>query len=442
MPKVLLSPNLQISRRFTLDGSDALESRLEAICAQVREGACALVPTRRLEALVLGGGYGRGEGGVLQSGAGDAPYNDLEFYMFLRGSRLRNERMFQRGLHALGERLGSTAGLDIEFKIESLPRFRDGPVSMFSYDLVSAHRLIAGPEDLFENCQSHLDAGRIPLEEATRLLLNRCTGLLLARELLDKWALAPTEESATMLSRRGSSLSPSEGERVGERDPSCSPSPSPPTHQMDFIGRNLAKLKLALGDALLAALGQYHWSCLERHRRVQDYCAGNLPDPGNRNRCLPPLGRSWLNAAAKLHAAGLEFKLHPTHTFKSAPEFSCELEELSALALELWLWLESRRLGRRFLDERDYALSSIPKSLGASPGLNCLLHLRTFGIAALGQGSWRYPRERLFQSLPLLLWSGERLGEVLPHLQGQLRTRAATWRQLVQAYKRLWRIYA
>src|SRR3954468_19209797 len=74
------------STRFTLDGDPVLEAHLADICRQVRAGIEALVPPGRLEGILLGGGYGRGEGGVQSNGAGDEPYNDLEFYVLLRGS--------------------------------------------------------------------------------------------------------------------------------------------------------------------------------------------------------------------------------------------------------------------------------------------------------------------------------------------------------------------
>src|SRR5206468_3070993 len=78
--------------RFTLDGSDSLEARLRALCARVSEGAQKIFPPGSLEALVLGGGYGRGEGGVLRTPSGHEPYNDIEFYLFARGPRLLNQR--------------------------------------------------------------------------------------------------------------------------------------------------------------------------------------------------------------------------------------------------------------------------------------------------------------------------------------------------------------
>src|SRR6185437_1721005 len=88
-PSHLLHENGASSRRllrFTMDGSDALEKHLARICEKVLGGVRALISENKLEALVLGGGYGRGQGGVLKTNSGDAPYNDLEFYVFLRGN--------------------------------------------------------------------------------------------------------------------------------------------------------------------------------------------------------------------------------------------------------------------------------------------------------------------------------------------------------------------
>ena len=77
--------------RFTLDGDDALELHLAQTCARVLSGIRGLIPTAKLEAVLLGGGYGRGEGGVLRGPTGDRPYNDLEFYVAITGNRHVNE---------------------------------------------------------------------------------------------------------------------------------------------------------------------------------------------------------------------------------------------------------------------------------------------------------------------------------------------------------------
>src|SRR5215471_21637627 len=329
-----------MNQRFTIDGSQALEARLGQLCQRVLGGVQALIPKRKLEGLVLGGGYGRGEGGVLKTEAGEEPYNDLEFYVFLRGHRLVSEWKFRSMLEEFVDFLSPEAGLHVEFKIESLDRLRNSPISMFSYDLVSAHRLLAGPDDLFRGCDHHLAAERIPLAEATRLLFNRCTGLLLAKDFL-RAQITPEKQ--------------------------------------DFIARNIAKAQLSLGDVLLAVAGQYHWSCRERHDRLNQLKA-DLP---------------WLEQIRAFHAAGIEFKLHPTRSLKPVRELEADHSDVSRLASEIWVWLEARRLNCNFASPDQYAFSSIEKCPETSRWRNFLLNLKSFGWrAALDACCWRYPRER------------------------------------------------
>src|SRR5580700_436722 len=110
--------------RFTIDGSKALEERLARLCGRVRRRVVGQIPPKELAAIVLGGGYGRGEGGVLKTASGDKPYNDLEFYVFVRGNRLWNERGYRKAMETLGESLSLDAGLHVEFKIDCVERWK------------------------------------------------------------------------------------------------------------------------------------------------------------------------------------------------------------------------------------------------------------------------------------------------------------------------------
>ncbi|HEX4120314.1 MAG TPA: hypothetical protein VH619_06850, partial [Verrucomicrobiae bacterium] len=267
-----------MTKRFTVDGASELEERLEQTCHKVRDGVRGVFSARSLEAVVLGGGYGRGEGGVWKTAGGELPYNDLEFYVFTRGNRLWHDYRHARALGDLGERLSTEAGVHVEFKIESAPRLRGSGVSMFTYDLVAGHRIVFGDPSIFDGCEHHLDSAKIPLAEATRLLCNRCSGLLLAGEMLSD---------------------PSDG-------------------AADFVARNLAKARLALGDTVLTAFGQYHWSVQERYRRLGAVNAAEIP--------------SWLAKVQAHHAGGLVFKLHPRAVRKSPEEFGREHREVSGLA--------------------------------------------------------------------------------------------------------------
>ncbi len=388
-PRVPIVPPGEVSPRFTLDGNHALETHLAQTCTKIAAGVRGLIPRGKLEGLILGGGYGRGEGGVLVTPTGERAYNDLEFYVCIRGSRLWNERRFGHALHVLGEILTPQAGVDVEFKITSRREFERAAVSMFSYDLISGHRWLVGDAGLFTRCAHHREADKIPLSEATRLLMNRGSGLLFARERLEKREFTAADA--------------------------------------DFVRRNLAKMELALGDAVLVAHGLYHWSVRERHRHLERLARTASP--------------SWLEAVRQRHASGVEFKLYPERSVASREELRTDHAAITALVGEVWLWLESRRLHQPFPSFRAYAESCFNKCPGTKGPRNTLLHLRALGLRPLLQArASRHPRERILHALTLLLWEPTALTDpaLRTRLQGELQSSGTTFPQIMGAYRELW----
>jgi hypothetical protein len=374
--------------RFTLDGSDELEEHLALTCENVLACVRAIFPARKFEGLLLGGGYGRGEGGVLRTDAGERPYNDLDFYVLARGNRFLNQRRHQRALCELGEHLSPSAGAEVEFKIISQAALRSAPPSMFYYDLVSGHRWISGDDRLLKECLHHRDAGQIPLSEATCLLMNRCSGLLFAAERLEQNIF--TDQDA------------------------------------DFVNRNIAKAELAFGDAVLTFHGQYHWSCLERHDRLQRIAV---------NEPLP-----WLAAVRRHHASGVKFKLEPQCRGLKKHVLEANHEAVAALALPVWLWLEKHRLNCRFDSARDYALSPINKWRIGSQFRNRLVNARVFGARGLlMRNAQHHPRGRLLNSLARLLWEPRASdSQIESWVRKELGATDSDAEPLSEAYRKLW----
>jgi hypothetical protein len=379
--------------RFTLDGSDQLETHLARSCDQVLAGVCSVVPTNRLEAVLLGGGYGRGEGGVLQTADGDKPYNDLEFYILLRGQSWLNERKFRSRLHQLCEQLSPVVGVEVEFKIISLQKLESSEITMHYYDLVAGHRRLWGGKDLLRRCRQHRAPNALPLSEATRLLMNRSSGLLFSNSLLERKDFGATEA--------------------------------------DFVGRNQAKAQLAFGDVVLTAYGLYHASCRERNRRL---------------RTLEPKDKlPWFDLVRQHHDKGVDFKLHPRKTNATRDELRERQHELVRMALQLWLWLEARRLRQRFSSAIEYARCPINKCPETTFARNALVNATTFGAPALlKEKAFRYPRERLFNALSLLLWEPSTLREpqLLHNVQTELVTPAVRSDDLIAAYQNLWQRFS
>ena len=387
------SPTPALARpvRFTLDGDDALERHLEGTCAGVLSGLRGLIPADKLEAVLLGGGYGRGEGGVLRGPAGDRPYNDLEFYVAIKGNRHVNEFRYHHRLEVLGEILTHLADAEIEFKISSLAELAVRPVSMFSYDLIAGHRLLWGHPHASTviGWDRHGCSESVPSAEATRLLMNRCSGLWFARIELEREPFTPAAA--------------------------------------DFARRNIAKVQLACGDAVLTACGFYHWSCRERHHRL--------------TRLSPREAWPWLDAVIRHHAVGVAFKLHPTSGGGSRDELFALHDEVTALALQCWLCLEARRLGRPFPSARAYAEDPHDQLPGWPRFRNFLLNLQANRFRFRAHPSpWWHPRQRIFRALTLLLWEPDTFADpALRHrLETELNAPAPNLTAALAAYRALW----
>lgn len=374
--------------RFTLDGDEGLERHLAQTCARVLSGIRGLIPADRLEGVLLGGGYGRGEGGVLRGPAGDRPYNDLEFYVAIKGHRHLNEARYHLRLDVLGEILTHLADVEIEFKITSFAELATQPVSMFSHDLLAGHRLWSDTP-LPRGCDRHRSAESIPSAEATRLLMNRGSGLLFARAELDRTPFTPAAA--------------------------------------DFVRRNIAKVQLACGDAVLTAGGRYHRSCRERHHRLQQLAASE-PSP-------------WLEAVLRHHAIGVAFKLHPTAGGFTRDALAPLHREVSGLAEQTWLSLEARRLGRAFPSARAYAEDPGDHCAGTPRFRNFLLNFRVNGFRLRARPSpWRHPRQRVFRALALLLWEPATFTDVALRtcLARELNAPVPTFAAGLAAYRALW----
>jgi hypothetical protein len=322
---------------------------------------------------------------VLQSAEGERPYNDLEFYIFVRGNRHLFEHRYRDTLHQLSHDLAQKVGVEVEFKVLTLEALRRAGISMFFYDLLAGHKWLIGSDELLHGCKHHRAAHLLPVCEATRLLMNRCSGLLFAHQ-----HLAATPFKAD---------------------------------DADFIRRNISKAQLALGDAILAAFGRYHWSCRARHERLEKFTV-SIP---------------WRSELIEHHRRGVEFKLHPFRSDESRERLASDLNAITGFACDVWLWLESKRLRHSFISPRHYATSSSGKWPDSTAFRSGLLNFKVFARPVIYK-AMRHPRERILESLALLLWEPVALSDscLRELLQKNLRASFSDRATAVSRYRELW----
>jgi len=316
-----------------------LERRLEQHLTRMRQ---AFQAQDWHGALVLGGGYGRGEGGVMQARDGVGFSNDLDYFLFDDAPGAPGLGAWCRQM----ERSESAAlGIDVEIKCLRPDALGDPSRSMMFADLVAGHVVVAGEAGFLVQLREGLDFSRIAPEETTRLLWNRGSGLFFAR-----------------CQMRGEAAA------------------------MKFVIRNHAKAKLALGDAWLCWHGQYVSACRERAARL---AAAELPP------AFADL-RHW-------HGQGVAFKFHPVADGQSWPQLEAESQQLISAWGTLYLAVEQWRLQRQLADFTTYlALPRLLPSTSFAKNLALAVRdrLRRGGcLRPLGD----YPRAGLMRALPCLL---------------------------------------
>lgn len=179
----------------------------------------------RLSGVVLGGGYARGEGGVVVAAdSGEPPRlsNDLDFYVVTEdGADEADIARIGEMLKPVSAKWTERLGVDVDFCTAKTPwRLRHDQERLMIQELVHGYCDVAGKkgEELFAHVERR-EPSALPWNEAVRLLVNRGAGLLLAEE-------------------RGRSRA--------------------------FVARNINKAVLGAGDARLIASGKYAWRACDR----------------------------------------------------------------------------------------------------------------------------------------------------------------------------------
>ena len=285
-------------RKFTL----ARDERVEAVIAAALPRIAAAVAELALPGfagLVLGGGYGRGEGGATPDGR---PYNDLDFFILTPDANILTAMTATGGLtpwaktmgsdptlhaaktmesdpisslSAVSSRFSAELGVDVDFTLRTAERLKHDERRLMVQELLRGHVVLA-PENFSVAEWAGLKeypASEVPADEAARLVMNRGMGLLFAAEKL------------------------AGAEPLSEDD-------------VSFVRRNINKAILGAGDALLISRGEYAWTLAERvsrlgdaeYARAAEWKARPSVDAKDLSELLEAARRSLLSAAVELEA--------------------------------------------------------------------------------------------------------------------------------------------
>ena len=311
--------SVSTNEQFTAIGDAVVEQAIANTVRQLADDVRQLANADNV-AVYLGGGYGRGEGGVLVTQDNrHLPYNDLDFFVFSQKLSSGKRAVFNQSLQAIATKYEEKTGVPLDFAPpKPIQKLRKEQHTLMYQELLYSHRLVCGPDLLADIPCS--DAHTIPILEGLRLLVNRGMGLLFAAQKMSTDATAPAT--------------------------------------IDFAVRNLHKSAMGAGDALLIAQHRYDYN-LDRRLKIILYDSHV---------------KSIFTNLAPLYQAAYDFKIQPS---------TSSMDPLAQLPMYLDRWLEAARNFVAITTDRSASILETtnqlsacvfrhPSFIGRSPLLNAL----------------------------------------------------------------------
>ena len=214
--------------RLTARGGDEVENVVTGMLKELRDRLKAALPPDSCRSVVLLGGYGRGEGGVLCESEKEKPHNNFDLLFITRQD---SSGTLRDTVDKVLAPLRNQFGIGIDPGYISANKLQSQPCLVMWYDMRFGHKVLLGDESFVAGLeQFRVEA--IEPSDVLSLLINR-GALFLINDLI--------------LSRNNN--------------------PRGALRRM-FV-KHAMKGIIGYGDALLFFLGNYHWSYVEKQERMK-----------------------------------------------------------------------------------------------------------------------------------------------------------------------------
>ncbi|RLB06068.1 MAG: hypothetical protein DRG83_01190 [Deltaproteobacteria bacterium] len=229
---------------YTVYNDARINEKISSDLSYIVTEILKVIKSDHIHSIVLTGGFGRGEGGVIFEKKGEIRIvNDYDIGIILRENPLKyllNLKGYSEKTAYLSERLAHELNIkqvDLSVKNSNMLRFL--PPTILYYETLNGYKLLYGNGDL-TRIIPNFKSEDLPLVEGTKLFLNRGGGLLIAAKYF-----IPSGD-------------------VEEHD------------KLNFIVE-CDKAIMAMGDSILLLERKYHYSYIKRKEIIRSLNLKNVP---------------------------------------------------------------------------------------------------------------------------------------------------------------------
>lgn len=399
---------MEFKSQYTIAGDLYCEETIERDLNVISKFALKEIGPKNLSAIVLVGGYGRGEGGVQQLNGTLQPHNNYDILLVVNSSLHSRYYKNINIAKKLKSSLPPTLVVDADFSIMTEKELKNTRFLLFLCDAQHASKIIWGNPKVLDLLPV-MELDKVPLIEGLWLLLNRSTLLL-----INQIELLPHIHNMS-------------------------------SHNVKVFLRHIAKSIIGTGDSVLLGLGMYHWSYLEKLKRLEE---------------LEHSNKGPVAKLSELYRTALEWRLAPHAAKWNQEELLRQQKTAWDLSQSVYLWFEKLRMGDPHLSWDNYLQAfahNYPKLLQnysqaalkngrlgkfynfCRMGYGAITGMKTFGWPSIKIGTpWSFlsPRDRLLIVFPHVAFSKQ---PPIPFLGGLLGTQPQGLQELALNYLDAWR---
>ena len=341
---------------YTVYGDSEFDKKITSDIELVSRSILSVIPCDDIAAIILGGGYGRGEGGVVIKGNSMSLYNDYDMFLVTNDISKNKKKEYAKKVFEISEKLTEEIGVDVDFgPLKNISELRKMPFTLMYYELKEGHKVIYGEKNILDNLPLY-SKENLPTTEALNLMLNRGVGLMLAGRKLE------------ILKRS--------------------------VDDNEFIERNIFKAIMAAGDIFLMSKKKYNYSYVKRLKSIEGF---------KNNPIL--LEDGFID----YYKMSLNYKLQPENDFgllKKRHKYTLKVFK------KFYLYAFNNFWKSDINDFTEYNACLIRQGIAKEPYFNLIknLYLNTTEIGFKNfsvKYFIKYPRFRLFLMLPYFLFEEE-----------------------------------